>query len=172
MLLASADKFFAGFQPGFALSLLRSCDSSVDIGHRTAQHGATESGHGRVDRVGALLGNHGQQRGSPDPDRTGDPGQRGLRLTGVVNIKQSAGVEAASAADEHPERSADDSDQQSDDTSTGRAEHERRFGPVRFDDLPVVATHDDDGLFDDDPPLRVKLLEQRHRRLGVAIVVE
>jgi len=38
--------------------------------------------------------------------------------------------------------------------------------------LPVVATRNDNGLFDDDPLLRVKLLEQRHRLLSVAVVVE
>ena len=79
--------------------------------------------------------------------------------TGVVNIKQRARVEAPGAADEHPERSADDSDEEPDDTSAGCAEHERRFGPVRFDYLPVVATDNHECLLDDDLLLRVKLLE-------------
>jgi hypothetical protein len=36
VLLASTDQFFAAFQLGFALSLLRGCDLSLDVGYRAA----------------------------------------------------------------------------------------------------------------------------------------
>ena len=43
-------------------------------------------------------------------------------------------------------------------SSAGGAGQERRFDPVLFDHLPVLAA-DDDGLPDPHPLLRVKLLE-------------
>ena len=53
----------------FALSLLCDGDLGLDHGHGAPLHRAADCGHGRLDDLGALLDDHGQQRGATGLDR-------------------------------------------------------------------------------------------------------
>lgn len=89
-----------------------------------------------------------------------------------MKVEQRADEEPAGHADQHSERAADDPDQQAGEASAGGAGQERRFDPVLFDHLPVLAADDDDGLPDPHPLLRVKLVEQRQGVVRVAVILE
>ena len=47
-----------------------------------------------------------------------------------------------------------------------------RLHAVHFDHVAVLAAHDDDGLPDTDPLVRVELLERRQGVIRVAVILE
>ena len=49
---------------------------------------------------------------------------------------------------------------------------EHRLHAVHFDHVAVLAAHDDDGLLDTDPLVRVELLERRQGVIRVADILE
>ena len=125
MLVACPEQLFASFPLRFALGLLRGCDLGVGLGYRSAQHSVADSRHGGIDHVGTLLEDHGQQLGAADLDRAGDRAERRVGLIHVGQVQQRADHESSRPADEHSERSADDPEQQADQTSAGRGRQQR-----------------------------------------------
>jgi hypothetical protein len=172
VLVGLADELLASFVLGFALGALGGGDLGLDIGHRSADHGAVEVRHGSVDDFRALLVHHRQQRGVAEPDRAGDRAQCRVGVFDVGEVEQRADNESGDAADDHADRSAEDPDQQADEAATGRCGRERRFDPVLHGDLPILVTDDDGGVAHEDALLGVELGKRGQALVGVAVILE
>jgi hypothetical protein len=120
VLPVAAGKLRAGFPLGFTLRVLRRGDLGLDVGHGSAQHGAAEVRHGRVDHLGIQLAHNRQPGGPPDPGGARDRAQRRLRLVDVAQVGQRPEAKPTGRPDQHAERSADDPDGQADESSAGR----------------------------------------------------
>ena len=142
LLVAGFAELLAGLLLGLALGILGRCDLRFDIEERPPKDGAVQVRHHGVDRLWARFGHVGEQGRRSDTDRLRELSEGGVGLIVVVEVEQRADQDSGHPAHKDPNRSAEDADQQPDETTTDGALVVVFLVLFLFRELPVVLTGD------------------------------